>query len=75
MSDDIFDMMRVYLERGEGKALVPKVDSIFNIQIKKTKEGPVVKTFVIDLKNGQGKAYVGSEKNANSSFTMIDSDF
>ncbi len=48
-------MMRVYLERGEGKALVPKVDSIFNIQIKKTKEGPVVKTFVIDLKNGQGK--------------------
>lgn len=45
-------MMRVFLERGEGKHLVPKVDAIFNFEIKTDKKGEVVKTFVIDLKNG-----------------------
>jgi 3-hydroxyacyl-CoA dehydrogenase/3a,7a,12a-trihydroxy-5b-cholest-24-enoyl-CoA hydratase len=48
-------MMRVFLEKGEGKDLVPKVDAVFNFQIKKTKEGAVVKSFVIDLKNKLGK--------------------
>ena len=48
-------MMRVFLEKGEGKDLVPKVDAVFNFQIKKTKEGSVVKSFVIDLKNKLGK--------------------
>jgi 3-hydroxyacyl-CoA dehydrogenase/3a,7a,12a-trihydroxy-5b-cholest-24-enoyl-CoA hydratase len=42
-------MMRVYLERGEGKALVPKVSAVFNFEVKKDKKGPVVKTFTIDL--------------------------
>lgn len=45
-------MMRVFLERGEGKALVPKVDAVFNFEIKLNKQGPVIKSFVIDLKNG-----------------------
>jgi 3-hydroxyacyl-CoA dehydrogenase/3a,7a,12a-trihydroxy-5b-cholest-24-enoyl-CoA hydratase len=45
-------MMRVFLERGEGKALIPKVDAMFNFEIKESKKGPVVKSTVIDLKNG-----------------------
>jgi len=55
-------MMRVYLERGEGKALIPKVDAVFNFEIKTKKNGPVVKSYVIDLKNGQGKVYQGTDK-------------
>lgn len=45
-------MMRVFLERGEGKALVPKVDAVFNFEIKKEKKGAVIKTFIINLKDG-----------------------
>lgn len=68
-------MMKVFLDRGEGKPLIPKVDAVFNFEIKSTKQGPVIKTFVIDLKNGNGKVYVGNDKNANAVFTMIDEDF
>lgn len=74
-ADEIFSMMRVFLERGEGKPLIPKVDAVFNFDIKATKSGPVLKTFVIDLKNGQGKVYQGSDKNANATFSMVDGDF
>lgn len=45
-------MMRVFLERGEGKHLVKKVDAVFNFEIKTSKTGPVAKSFVIDLKSG-----------------------
>ena len=27
-------MMRVFLDRGDGKSLIPKVDSVFNFEIK-----------------------------------------
>lgn len=62
-SDKIFEMMRVFLERGEGKALVPKVAAVFNFEIKQTKKGKVLKTFTIDLANGQGCVKVGNSKN------------
>ena len=75
MADDIFAMMASYLSKGEGKDLIKKVDAVFNFEIKETKKGPVVKSFVIDLKNAHGKVYVGNEKSANSTFTMVDGDF
>jgi 3-hydroxyacyl-CoA dehydrogenase/3a,7a,12a-trihydroxy-5b-cholest-24-enoyl-CoA hydratase len=34
-SDEIFGMMRVFLERGEGKPLIPKVAAIFGFEILK----------------------------------------
>lgn len=55
--------------------MIPKVDAVFNFEIKTVKTGPVAKTFVIDLKNGQGKVYQGNDKNANATFTMVDGDF
>jgi hypothetical protein len=30
-------MMKVFLDRGEGKPLIPKVDAVFNFEIKSTK--------------------------------------
>ncbi len=74
-------MMKVFLDRGVRKLLVSKVDAVFNFEIKSTKQGPVIKTFVIDLKNGNEKVinfiqvYVGNDKNSIAVFTMIDEDF
>lgn len=48
-------MMKVFLDRGEGKPLIPKVDAVFNFEIKSTKQGPVIKTIVIDLKMAMEK--------------------
>lgn len=67
-------MMRVFLERGEGKHLIPKVDASYNFEVKTSKKGPVVKTFNIDLKTGNGKVSVG-KGNADATFTMVDADF
>ena len=66
--------MKVFLERGEGKPLIPKVAAVFNFEIKLTKTGKVEKTFEIDLKNGQGSVRVGQSPN-DATFTMTDADF
>ena len=74
-------MMKVFLDRGVRKLLISKVDAVFNFEIKYTKQGPVIKRFVIDLKNGNEKVinfiqfYVGNDKNSIAVFTMIDEDF
>jgi len=44
--------MRVFLERGEGKEIVAKVEGLYNFGITKKKGGPIVKSWIIDLKNG-----------------------
>lgn len=68
-------MMRVFLERGEGTELVKSLQSIYGFNIVEKKNGPVKRFFTIDLKNGKGSVTVAEAKNADSTFTMIDSDF
>lgn len=67
-------MMRSFLERGEGKHLIPKVKSIYGFEIIKVKGGPVLKTWTIDLKNGNGAIKVGKET-SDATFQMTDDDF
>lgn len=74
-SENIFEMMRVYLARGEGKALIPKVAAVYVFEISKSKGQPAAKTWVIDLKNGQGAVDVGKVQNPDATFTMTDDDF
>jgi 3-hydroxyacyl-CoA dehydrogenase/3a,7a,12a-trihydroxy-5b-cholest-24-enoyl-CoA hydratase len=45
-------MMKTYLDRGEGKKLIPKVSAVFGFDICQKKGGPVVRSYTIDLKNG-----------------------
>lgn len=45
-------MMKVFLERGEGKPLIPKVQAVFGFEILKTKGGKIEASYEIDLKNG-----------------------
>jgi 3-hydroxyacyl-CoA dehydrogenase/3a,7a,12a-trihydroxy-5b-cholest-24-enoyl-CoA hydratase len=69
-------MMATYLDRGEGKALVPKVASVFEFEILRAKGGKPEATYTIDLKNGQGKVTKGKGgAKADANFTMTDDDF
>lgn len=74
-SENIFEMMRVYLARGEGKPLISKVAAVYVFEITKAKGQPVAKSWVIDLKNGQGAVEVGKVANPDATFTMTDDDF
>lgn len=74
-SDDIFGMMKTYLDQGLGKALIPKVAAVFAFEITKTKGGKVEATYEIDLKNGQGNVKKGKPASADATFTMTDEDF
>jgi 3-hydroxyacyl-CoA dehydrogenase/3a,7a,12a-trihydroxy-5b-cholest-24-enoyl-CoA hydratase len=53
-AEQIFALMRSYLDRGEGKHLIPKIASTYVFEIITVKGGPVIKAWTIDLKNGQG---------------------
>lgn len=67
--------MKAYLDKGEGKDLVKKVNSSFGFEILKQKGGKIIKSYVIDLKSGQGSITVGDPKGAEAIFTMVDEDF
>jgi len=74
-SEGIFNMMSAYLDGGHGKALIPKVDSIFAFQITTKKGAKPSLVYEIDLKNGQGLCKSGKPANADATFTMTDNDF
>ena len=74
-SEEIFGMMKSYLNQGLGKALIPKVDAIFAFEIIKAKGGKIEVIYEIDLKNGQGNVKKGKPEKADSTFNMTDDDF
>ena len=51
-SEGIFSMMKSYLAAGEGKALIPKVSSVFGFEITKAKGQKPTLIYEIDLKTG-----------------------
>lgn len=51
-SEGIFDMMKVYLGKGEGKHLIPKVKAVFGFEITPKKGAKPALIYEIDLKNG-----------------------
>ena len=67
--------MAAYFQKGEAKDNVAKIQAIFNFDITPKKGEPIAKSWVIDMKNGQGKAYTGKSDNADATFTMTDDDF
>lgn len=75
VSEKIFDLMKIFLARGEGKHLIPKVKSVFGFEILEKKGGKPTLIYEIDLKNGQGDVHQRAPKNADATFTMLDGDF
>ena len=71
----IFDLMSEFLARGEGKDLPSKVDAVFQFDIIVKKGTPVVGSWEIDLKNGEGSCSKGKSSAADAIFTMTDDDF
>jgi len=74
-SDDVFNLIRNFLASGEGKELVKKIASVFQIDIIETKGGPVVKSWTIDLKNESGSSKEGPAEKPEVVFTVSDEDF
>lgn len=74
-SEGIFSMMDAYIALGEAKPLIPKVAAVYNFNITLKKGGAIQKTWIIDLKNDKGAVRVGTDKNADATFTMTDNDF
>lgn len=74
-SDEIFFLIRNYLGGEEGKALVQKVGAIFQFDILEKKGGSVVKSWTIDIKNGNGSVKEGAAEQHDALFTMTDDDF
>jgi len=68
-------MMGTYLDRGEGKDLIPKVNSVLGFEITKKKGEKPALIYEIDLKNGQGKVSQKVSEKPDAVFTMTDSDF
>lgn len=69
----IFELIHNYLI-GEGADAVKKCQATYNFEIKKTKNGKVLRTWGIDLKNGNGQVCKQFEK-PDAIFTMTDDDF
>lgn len=67
--------MKTYLSLGEGKHLIQKVNATFEFNITKTKGGPIVASYLIDLKNGQGSVEFKPAPNADAKFTMTEDNF
>ena len=51
-ADEIFGMMKTYLDQGLGKDLIPKIASSYAFEITRSKGGKAEAVFEIDLKNG-----------------------
>jgi len=75
ISESIFNMMKVFLDRGEGKHLIKKVNALYGFDITKKKGAKPSLSYTIDLKNGQGDVTKGKPKGADAIFTMTDKDF
>ena len=75
VSEKIFDLMKTFLARGEGKHLIPKVKAVFGFEILEKKGGKPTLIYEIDLKNGQGDVHQRTPKNPDATFTMLDGDF
>lgn len=68
-------MMGVFLQIGEGKKLIPKVNSVFGFEITKAKGQKPTLIYEIDLKNGQGSVHQRKPQSPDATFTMTDDDF
>jgi len=72
--EPIFNLMNSFLAKGDGKHLVSTLQATYMFEISPKKGAPVAKTYIIDLKNGQGRVYEGKEQ-VDAIFSMVDEDF
>lgn len=74
-SDEVFTLIKSFLASGDGKDLVKKVGGVYQIDVLDKKGGKVVKSWWIDLKNGNGSAGAGVPEKNDALFSVSDADF
>ena len=74
-SDQLFEMMGVFMQRGEGKHLIEKVNAVYAFEIIPEKGKPTARRWIIDLKNGNGAVNTNKVDTVDATFTMTDDDF
>ncbi len=57
-SIQIMNNLGSFLESGEGKPMVSKLNSSYNFSIKDSDSSNRIRTFGVDLKNGSGKVTI-----------------
>lgn len=72
-AERLFDLMTPFLAE-KGKDLVPKIKAVYQFSVITKKGGPVVQTWTIDLKNGNGSIKKGAEGTPDCVFTVLDDD-
>ena len=74
-SDELFRMIGAYLDLGEGKDLITKINGVFQFDILDKKGGKVIRQWHIDLKTGQGCCKEGPFEKYSALFILTDADF
>lgn len=73
-STPTFNLMQEFLQI-EGEPVVKKCNAVYNFEILPAKGKPVDTCWIIDLKNGKGSVKQGRAKDADATFTMVDTDY
>jgi len=73
-TDKIFNLMAQFIDAGEGKSIVDKLQSTYTIEIIPQKGAPVARSWILDLKTGNGKVSQGKAQ-TDATFTFTDDDF
>ena len=74
-TDKTFELMNAYLQTGEGKDVVQKLQAVFGFEITPKKGEPPARVWTIDLKNGNGYVKLEKPEKPDATFTMTDDDF
>lgn len=77
-ADKLFLLMGAYLQYNsgaEGEKIVQKVGARYLWDILEKKNGPVVTSWTVDLKNGSGSIQSGKGGDVDATFTMTEADF
>ena len=74
-SENIFRLMKAYVEAGHAKSAVKKCNASYQFLITEKKDGPTVFSFWVDIREGQEKVNQGSFEKPDATFQMTDDDF
>ncbi len=74
-SEDIYDLMKKYVEAGLAAKAIKKCNAIYNFSILDKPKGKEIFAFYVNVKKGGETAGRGLNDNADSTFIISDSDF
>lgn len=74
-SEEIYRLIKAYVEAGLAKNAVKKCNSSYQFLITEKKDGQPVFKFWVDLREGQEKVNEGTIEKPDATFQMTDEDF